>query len=153
MIALTILRYAITLPVDLGAWLLVVIIRALWGESLRWEHGCLIVRLAPTSWPMRSWYRPWGGTTFGHAMMIAPRADAVIPHELVHVEQVEAHALAGLVVGIVFAALGWWPVGLAIWWALPLLAYASGGVVAVLRGQSFYADNLFERSARAIGGR
>jgi len=145
------LRYVFTAPSDLVAVLIVLFIRAAWGSSLSREGGCLVVDLDPRSWPMRTWYRGWGGTTFGHAIMLAPldpaRRAEVMHHELVHVEQVEAHALMALAYAIPIAVT-WHPLaGLVAWATSSWISYWSAGVVAVLRGESFYHGNTNEEAA------
>jgi hypothetical protein len=145
------LRYVITLPADIVSLLIVLFIRVAWGSRLNVESGCIVVTLSSGSWPMRAWYRGWAGTTFCHSIMLAPLTPdgraRVLAHELVHVEQVEARMLAGLLFGIVIAAT-WHPVAGVIAWALSsVLNYVAAGVVAVLRGKSFYRGNAYEVAA------
>jgi len=146
--------YLIQLPVNIfWAWPAVAFIRLAWGESLKWEHGVLVVRLKKDSWPMRTWYKNWGGTAFGHAFMLAPdMSEQVSKHELVHVEQLEASALAGLILGILFAVLGWWWVGLLVWPLNTALVYLCAGATAALRGKTFYRGNHLEEAARRGAG-
>ncbi len=147
------LRYAFTAPSDVVAILILLTIRVLWGSRIGIERGCVVVVLATGSWPMRSWFRGWGGTTFGHAIMLAPlaptRRRAVLEHELVHVEQLEAYALMALMYSIPIA-LHWYPVaGLVAWTLSNWLSSISAGVVAVLRGEPYYDGNTNEESAYA----
>lgn len=146
------LRYVVTAPSDLVAVLIVLVIRALWGARLTLEGGCVVVTLASGSWPMRSWYREWGGTTFGHAIMLAPmdpKARAsVLAHEFIHVEQLEGHALMALAYSIPIAAWSW--VAALIAWSLSsIVSYVAAGVIAALRGERFYSGNANEESAYA----
>lgn len=147
------LRYVITAPSDLVAVLIVLVIRALWGARLSLEGGCVVVDLAPGSWPMRTWYRGWGGTTFGHALMIAPldpkRRAEVVEHELVHVEQIEGHALMALVYAVPIAVTWHWLAGLVAWALSSIVSYLAAGVVAVLRGERYYDGNANEEAAYA----
>jgi len=90
--------YAICCPWDLlVAWPVVLLIRAFWGEDLRWETPppydrekgggggpCLSCRIRENSFPVtkgtfpKGWYlhkgsgRPWGGTSLGHGVFYGP---------------------------------------------------------------------------------
>ena len=94
--------YVVCFPWDfLVAWPIVLAIRVLWGEDLRWETPkpydkwkgggggpCLTCRIRENSFPVRpgifpkGWYvrkgrdgrkdRPWGGTTLGHGIFYGP---------------------------------------------------------------------------------
>lgn len=90
--------YLVGLPWDLlVAWPVVLLIRALWGEDLRWETPppydrkkgggggpCLSCRIRENSFPVtegtfpKGWYlhkasgRPWGGTSLGHGVFYGP---------------------------------------------------------------------------------
>lgn len=150
------LRYVFTAPTDFISLLIVLAIRAMWGKRLVLEAGCVIVELDPKSWPMRTWYRGWGGTTFCHAIMLAPLGESrvrVLEHELVHVRQMEGYALLGLVLAVPLA-FAWHPLAALVAWSVtPLLAYECAGIVAVLRGGSFYTDNANEQAAYDAEGR
>lgn len=145
------LRYVFTLPADIVAVIMVLVIRVLWGARLNVEHGCITVTLASTSWPMRTWYRGWGGTTFCHAMMFAPMTpelrERVMAHELVHVEQIEARMVVGFLFGAMVMATGHVVVGLLAWGMSSILNYWAASLVAVLRGRGPYTGNLYERAA------
>lgn len=144
--------YLFLLPTDILAGLAALFVRVAWGSSLAYRSGAFIVRLKPTSWPMRSWYRGWAGTTFfGHFIMLAPDPDAaVLKHEPEHVEQFELLGLLGLLVAILLTCLGWWWVGLIVWTLFPVLGYLGAMLTAILHGRSAYAGNVLERSARAL---
>lgn len=138
-----------TLPTDLVGWLFAATVRLFWGTALRWEDGVLRVTMREGSWPVRTWYARWGGTTIGHAVVMRESAPySTYLHELVHVEQCQAAGILG-----VFLALGalvggvWW---LAIaWWCLtPALVYAVSGLAALARGEDFYRGNVQEEGAR-----
>lgn len=148
--------YLFLLPTDILAGLAALFVRVAWGSSLAYRSGAFIVRLKPASWPMRSWYKGWAGTTFfGHFIMLAPdtdvvRAAVVLKHELEHVEQFELLGLLGLFTAIIFTCLGWWWVGLIVWTLFPVLGYLGAMLTAVLRRRSAYAGNTYERSASAL---
>jgi hypothetical protein len=90
--------YGICLPWDLVAYLVVLLIRVLWGKGLRWETPpyakergggpCLTCQIKEGSLPVRKgifpvgWYlhdpnteppTAWGGTTLGHGIFYGPR--------------------------------------------------------------------------------
>jgi hypothetical protein len=123
----------------------------LWGErdSFRWHKDAWFWSLRADSWPRRTWYKSWGGTTFGHVVMTRPRLSGrLVAHELVHVEQFDAQSLLGLVIAAVLLVLGhpWW-LGLLAWVAVPGANYVTAGIVAALRGESFYRGNHLEEGA------
>lgn len=138
-------------PLFLGS-LIALVVRALWGSSMRWDHGVLITTLSPTSWPMRSWYKRWAGTCFGYGIMLAPTAgESTLYHELVHVEQNEAGSIAGLIFGIIVSVmtLSWagLAAGIFCWVSLPWIVYLSALLVAWLRGEDAYSGNHLEEAA------
>jgi hypothetical protein len=109
-----------------------------------------MARLKPSSWPARTWYRNWGGTTFGYGIMLSATAgNPVIEHELVHVEQAEANTIAGLVMGAIASAviLSPWPLFVG-WLGGAALAYVGASVAAALRGEAdAYRGNHLEEAA------
>lgn len=140
------LRRLLALPVVLISYAVVLFVHLAWGRHLWWERGVLMTRLAETSWPSRTWYRRWGGTAFGHGVMLAHAADVhVIEHELVHVEQIESNTVAGLVIGLAFVWAS--PFTLLLWPLTPLVCYLSGMLVAVLHGKNAYRGNHLEAAA------
>lgn len=141
------------LPTNLLAGLVALFIRVAWGNDLYYLPGkAFVVRLSPTSWPMRSWYQNWGGTTFfGHFVMVASDASStVLEHEPEHVEQFEILGLLGLLTGIALSVAGWWWVGLIAWTLFPVLGYLGAVLIAVLHGRSAYKGNAYERAAHAL---
>jgi len=144
-----VLRKVLCWPLFLGT-LVTLVVRALWGESMRWENAVLVTVLSPKSWPMRSWYKQWGGTCFGYGIMLAPDQGA-LGHEMHHVEQNEANSIAGLFLGAVALALmqSWGGVGALIffWVTTPWFAYLSATITAWLRGENPYRGNHLEEGA------
>lgn len=144
------------LVVSLGAYL---VVRGLWGtagvKKSRGASWAIVSRLKPTSWPAQTWYRGWGGTTFGHFVMVnstvdEDRLDSLLMHEFVHVEQFEVGCVFGAVVMIasplLFPFFGYWfPFFM---WAVssPLFA-ACAYVTAWLRGESAYEGSSNEEAA------
>lgn len=168
------LAYFATMLWDVSvAWPAILLIRALWGRNLRWETPpaphpggpVLVCELRPDSWPARTWYRPWGATTLGHAIFynvgqVEPKDwNSIQQHEHVHVEQFEGIALAsfffGLTTAITLATLGHgvaaFVLGTTEWWVGYLLWGACNWAVAGLRGESVYRGSSHEEGAFAQG--
>lgn len=145
-----ILRYGVCFPFIITGWPLLLLIRLLWGESTTVIDGVLVVRLMEGS--LLTKIEGWGGITFGRAIMLWPHQEAVIPHEMQHVQQDEAFGAAGFVIGNVLVACGHPGWGLGLWAAMPLLVYGGGALVAWLRGGNVYRDNFLERAARDASG-
>lgn len=123
---------------------------AFWGRKLRFERGVLVFELKPASWFYTTFYQDWGGTSLGYVVMTRPDpASDLLDHELVHVEQVEASGIWGLLVGALFWFLGHPWLGLTVWAFAPLLQYLGAGGAALLRGESFYEGNHLEEAAYA----
>jgi len=146
-----IIRKVLCWPLFLGA-LIALVVHALWGASKRWENAVLVTVLSDKSWPMRSWYKGWGGTCFGYGIMLAPdQAPAVLAHELHHVEQNEAASIGGLILGLVVMVLtrSWEGFGslFFLWFATPRFAYIGAMVAAWLRGENPYRGNHLEEGA------
>lgn len=151
--------YLVSLPWDLlVAWPAVLLIRAFWGEDLRWETPepynrvkgggggpCLTCRIREGSFPVtpgvfpKGWYlrsktgRPWGGTALGHGIFYGPYAsEHVRTHEHIHVEQSEVAMvqgfLAGFVVGGVLWAVGQLVVGIVLFLSLWFTGYLMMGI-------------------------
>lgn len=142
------LLYPALLPIDIFVWLLIMpFIRFAWGKNLHWDDGVLLVELRPDSKPMQSWYRTWGGTTFGHGIMVAPdQAPATLIHERTHVRQLETAALAGVVLAL--CAVWQSPIAaLLIWVLTPILVYVAGMVTALCYGLDAYRGNPAEEAA------
>lgn len=138
-------------PLFLGT-LIALVVRALWGESMRWHDAVLVTVLSAKSWPMRSWYKNWGGTCFGYGIMLAPeQGPSVLAHEQHHVEQNEAASIGGLILGLIVLLLtrSWEGLGAMIfcWVATPWFAYIGALLVAWLRGENAYRGNHLEEGA------
>jgi len=156
----TIALYFFTLPWDLTvAWPAVLLVRALWGRNLRWEKSptglgvhVLACDLSEGTWPARTWYAKWGGTSLGHGIFYGASpgaAERVRAHEHVHVEQFESSMFWSFVNGLWVGAVGHWWMGLLVWW-LGYFGMAAGGwAVAWLRGEDFYRGSAHEEAARA----
>lgn len=142
--------YLGTLPTDLVGWLVVLVVRALWGRDLTWFDGVLFVRLRKDTWFEKRFYTKWGGSTIAHAIMINERWDneSIVTHELAHVEQNEANGLVGLVCALAVVWWAWW-LALIFWFLMPTIVYTLSGCAAVLRGEDWYRGNHNEESARA----
>lgn len=129
------------------------------GENLRRVttefSWALAFNLKKDSWPERTWYKGWGGTTFGRIIMLGHGDDRedLVQHELVHVEQYEAGCLFGaLLLGlapVLFPLIGmWFPFVL---WALSSWLFTLTAMVAAwLRGEEFYRGSHREEAAYAL---
>ena len=88
-----ILIYIYCLPRDIFHWLILLLFWSLWGENLRWQRG-LWFDFKKGSWPMRTWYKNWAGTTLGHGGWYSPNPkEPTIYHESRHTKQSEAYFL------------------------------------------------------------
>ena len=110
------------------------------------------------SWPMRSWYKRWAGTTFGHGIIFKPggnrRNTRLYKHELAHVEQYERAMLKGLLYGLAaYGVTGNWILGLVLWAASGGAFVLCNSVVAFLRGEAFYRGASHEEGARGIAAK
>ena len=163
------LLYLVSLPADiLWGWPIILLIRLLWGKNFEWESEALVCDLRPESWPARTWYTRWGGTTLSpHAIFYKdglrnspgkPWAGIQV-HEHVHVEQGEASCLRSFLVAlgtsVLLLTLGHsWPAlwaGLILWiLGYPLMGIANWGT-AWLRGEEPYEGSNHEESAYAQG--
>jgi hypothetical protein len=146
-----VLRKILCWPLFFGT-LVALVVRALWGESMRWDNAVLVTVLSEKSWPMRSWYQKWGGTCFGYGIMLAPnQGPTVLAHELHHVEQNEAGTVAGLLLGLLVLLLTQSWQGLAAmivcWITFSWFAYIAALIVAWLRGEDAYRGNHLEEGA------
>lgn len=161
--------YIWTWPFDIIVWLVWVILWAAWGEKLRWEDGCLVFNWKVDSWPARTWYRKWGGTTMGHAIFYnwyvreegeVEKFEPIQVHEHVHVEQFEVWMLSSLIIGLIVQltvgfAHGEWVTGSVLGGIIWFLGYAWMGVggflTAIVRGEDAYRGSAHEEAAYAIG--
>jgi hypothetical protein len=142
---------------DLIAWLAVILLWALWGTRLHWCEG-LWFEFKPGSWPMRTWYKKWGGTTFGHGGPLRPGGaggagidTAIEKHEHVHVEQYEASMLASFLIAIAVAITGSFALACSIWVSGGFLYYMCSIIQALLRGENPYTGSHLEESAYSQG--
>jgi len=161
------LPYIWTWPLDVPLWILWILpFRAAWGRDLRWEEGSLAFTLKEDSWPMRTWYKDWSGTSIGHALMYAPHvkpaADGTLHritvHEQFHVKQFESITLGSFLWAWVpfgvLAAYGHWTAAFvcgSILWLGATLQHAVGNwLCAWIRGERAYRDSYHEQAAYAV---
>jgi len=156
------LTYIWCIGLDLLCWFFVgVVMYALWGTKRHWTSGCLCIEFKKDSWPMRTWYRKWGGTTLGHTIIYATGRSGkpgivdtkIERHEFVHVHQFEAMQLLSFIFTIWNVSTGFelvsdWPLLLTYFAGAPI-AYLASMIQAWLRGESPYKDNIMEESAYA----
>ena len=152
------LTFIWTWQIDILTLLAVLFIRLAWGKAFFWREG-LWAELREKSWPMRTWYKGWGGSTFCHGGMIAPGRHDILPHELVHVEQTEARMLAGLVIGLASAAVSlYYGAGLVQalialelpWFGAWMVGYTASLAQAYIRGEDPYKGSHLEEAANAL---
>lgn len=140
--------YLFTTPIDLFGWALMIFVGLVWGPGWpRWVDGVLIATVRNSSWPGRTWYKRWGGTTFGHAIMIREGQEGVLEHELVHVRQFEVISLLAF---LVFCAqCVRFPIWTALitWIAIPIAHYSAAVFVALMQGRDGYRNNVLEEAA------
>ena len=162
-------RYALvwlfTLPWDILAYLAVLLIWLVFGQKLHWLGG-LWCELKETSWPVRTWYAGYGGTTLGHGGFYGPGASAghgwdtyVEVHEHIHVEQYEVAMFLTFMLGIAtfittsLFQMSWTAssfLSLGIWMSGYLLFFCGGWLVAYLRGERAYYGSQHEEAAYAL---
>lgn len=144
--------YLITLPVNIVGWVAILVSAALWGDKPHWKDGVLTTNFRADSWIMKNWFKNWAGSTLGHSVFMAPTnsSDASVTwkHELVHVEQFQVRGMIGTFILLAVVWWNWW-LALILWALLPTMSYLAAGLVALLRGESFYRGNTDEESAYA----
>ena len=155
------LTYLWTFPWDILSWLAVLFLWLLWGTKLHWLEG-LWFELKEKSWPMRTWYKGWNGTCFGHGGFYAPGVSggegvdtATEYHERIHSEQYEAAMLVSLIFGVVAGFVLWslqypevalWTGGI-MWIVGGLLHTCAAFFQAWIRGENPYRGSTNEESA------
>jgi len=155
------LIYIWCLPWDILAWLVILLMWSIWGTKLRWEDG-LWFEFKRDSWPSRTWYNPWAGTTFGHGGILGYGHSGkkgidtkTEKHEHIHVEQFEVVMLSHLLMALLFIFFTEYNgyslfIFFTIWLSGGFLNYLIGGIVSLMRGKSFYTGNIKEMAAYAI---
>jgi hypothetical protein len=157
------LTYIYTISWDMIVWICVLGIRAFWGQKLHWLNG-LWCEFKKNSWPTRTWYKRWRGTTLGHGGIYNNDVSGgegldteTEVHEHIHVDQYESAMLRAFLMAIVILSTLWYVgeprLGIGIGYVVWLL----GGVVHVLtntfqawmRGEDSYRGAVHEESAYA----
>lgn len=153
------LTYLWCIGVDLFFWFWIgIVLHALWGTKRHWVAGCLCLEFKPNSWPTRTWYRTWLGTTFGHTIIYAPEKSGVPgivdtyseQHEHIHVHQYEVLQLLSAILTATVLSTGFEWTKLLILFLGSGFGYLAGMVQALIRGESPYWDNIFEEAAYGI---
>lgn len=158
------LTYIYTIVWDLPCWVVLLLMYALWGTKLHWNEG-LWFEFKKNSWPAKTWYNRWGGTTFGHGgffnTFLSGGEGIDTPtevHEHVHVEQYEAGMLRAFLYAIAVTAVivycGHPKVaaitGGAIWFSGSLMTWIPNWLQAFIRGERAYLGSHHEEAAYAI---
>ena len=154
--------YLWTWYVDMFCWFFVgVVLYALWGTKRHWTAGCLCLEFQKGSWPTRTWYRKWLGTTLGHTIIYNVGRSGkpgivdtpTEEHEMIHVHQFEVMQQLGLTITVINVYSGfdfaseWYE--LLVLPAASGIAYLASMLQAIIRGETPYKNNIFEESAYA----
>jgi hypothetical protein len=145
---------------DVITWTIVLIFWVMWGTKLHWLEG-LWFEFKLDSWPMRTWYKKWGGTALGHGGLLAPGQSGgsgidtrTEYHEHFHVEQFEALCLHGLLVALAIVAVGRdFPsmlLGACVWVVSGYMGYLASVFQAWIRGESAYEGSHMEEAAYSL---
>jgi hypothetical protein len=146
--------YFICLPWDIAVWLIILFSYLFWGDKLFWEDG-LWCEFKKDSWPMRTWYKEWNGTTFGHGGWLRYNyLEKTLNHELIHVEQFEANMLFTFILAVFALCIGllhaiYIPtfITCSVVWLLGGFPWAANWLTAYLRDEDFYFGSIHEESA------
>lgn len=157
-------RYWLTavwvLPAAVLSWAVLLPMWVAWGTRLHWNGG-LWFELKASSWPARTWYRRWKGTTLvgggflGPGMAGGDGIDTKIEvHEHVHVKQFEGLQLLSFLYGVAIVvwdhSLGGILLGLSVWSSGAFLGYLCASFQAWIRGEKAYSGNMLEKAAYSL---
>lgn len=144
------LLYLFTWPADLNSWFMVLFVRLFFGTKLFFQNGCLCTTFRSDS--ILGKFVAYSGITLGNAILYRngfENSDGLAYHEHIHVHQ---HQVNQTLVFIVCCFCALVTQNLWCFWLWPLgsiLAYFCSMVVAVLRDEQWYEDNIYEESAKA----
>ncbi|RLD67833.1 MAG: hypothetical protein DRI98_12360 [Bacteroidetes bacterium] len=157
------IKWLYCFPNNIIIWIATLIIWSLYGHRLHWNDG-LWCELKKDSWPSRTWYKGWGGTTLGHGGFYATGktkgqgVDTEIEfHEHIHIEQFEAGMLRVFLIAIFIMSvcllasqpmLGLY-IALPLWFAGALITFVPNWLQALIRGEEAYMGSHHEESAYA----
>jgi len=152
-------------PMDLIGLTIVLTVGILWGKkanAMGFDNRVFWAQIDEDSWPGKTWYRPWGATTFAHNVMFGRNGQIHRPdlwaHELNHVEQYEAEAVQATAIVSVFGLLkllGIPAEALLYMFMMFLMAFngltvfGSAMITAWLRGEDAYSGSHLEEASRA----
>lgn len=151
---------------DLISWLFLLLMCAGWGTKLQWQWGVWF-EWKKDSWPVRTWFKNWGGTCIGHGgwlspgLLGGPGIDTKTEfHEHTHSEQFEAITILGFLMALSIVArfyIAGYPIAWPDWimvfciWNLSFPVYVLCSMfVAKLRGEDPYKGSSLEESAYAL---
>lgn len=149
------LLFLITWPLALLSWLGVLFVYFLWGQKLHLVGFTLQCDLKKDSWPTRTWYSRWGGTSFGYGAFYntgrvgGPGMDTEIEvHEHRHGEQTEIAIVVTFVISVYnfFCGVDFIHC-IIVYISGPILLYLAACFVAFMRGKNVYRGNLLEQDA------
>lgn len=145
--------YLFTFVFDLPVWLLILFVHLLWGRNLHWEDTVLCTEFKLNSWPVRTWYKNWGGTTFGHGIVYGPAPiESTRRHEHVHVEQYQASMVNGFlhaIIALLITGNLWFSA--VVWFSGYVTYLCSNWITAFIRGEPVYSGSAHEEHAYAEG--
>lgn len=130
-----------------------------WGEFSSAGSGYW-VRLKPASWPVRTWYRGWKGTTFCHGGILCVEHDReklIVKHESIHIEQFEVIQIFSFIGFIISLGASWlvrsnipWIFSICFWALSWPIVNICSSIVARLRGENPYKGSSLEEAAYSI---
>lgn len=156
------LTYLYTSIWDIPSWVVLILMRLLWGKKLHWLDGVWF-EIREGSWLSRR-FKGWSGVTFGHGGFYGSGVSGgkgidtkTEFHEHVHVEWYESSMLRAFILGLaVFSISGfsvesrWTIASLAIWFLGAVLAWVPNWIQAWMRGENVYQGSTHEEAAYAL---
>lgn len=151
---------------DVISWFFLLSAWALWGTKLQWQWGVWF-EWKKGSWPVRTWFKNWGGTCVGHGgwlspgLLGGPGIDTKTEfHEHSHSEQFETVMLLGFLMALSVVARFWivgysmalpdWVLVFCIWNLSSPVSVLCAMLVAKLRGEDPYRGSSLEEAAYAL---
>lgn len=150
------LLYLFTIEADLWCWVLVSLVRMIFGQRLHWIDGGLWSEIRKKT--LFAKHFKYAGVTFGNGGLLRENGAGDLDtidsplefHEARHVHQHQVMQ----VVGWLYTLFNYFVCDASLWTFVTvpfgfMIAYLSAMFVAVMRGEEWYRGNIFERSAYA----
>jgi hypothetical protein len=150
-----------SLPSAVISWVIVLFIWLFWGTNIQWCDG-LWCELKLDSWPSRTWYKKWKGTTFVWGGFVSHgklgrRGVVDTPvevHEHIHTSQFNDFMLLSFLYGLsIFIhepTFEWLIHGSVVWATGSILGYVCSSIHAFILGNSPYRGNMLEKAAYSL---